>query len=176
MPRESSIDLNFPELGPLVDRWRLPTVPIASRGVPPHISLLYPWRSAPLAHSDLEAATEAIRGIPPFEMVLRKLDRFPGVLFLLPEPDDTLRALIKRLIVAFPDTPPYGGAFVDPVPHVTLAKASSEDELDRLEQEVIEALAPELPLVIVVREIALDEEGPSGRWVTRCTVPLSVGE
>lgn len=40
--KESSIDVILPGLAHLIDRWRVPTVAEASRGVPPHITLLYP--------------------------------------------------------------------------------------------------------------------------------------
>jgi 2'-5' RNA ligase len=125
MSRESAIDVYLPEVAGLLDRWRLPTVSVAALGVPPHITVLYPWRPAPLRPSDIAEVAAAAAEIPPFTITLSRLARFPGVLYLRPEPDVTLRALIRRLAAAFPDTPPYGGQFPDPTPHLTVAKASS---------------------------------------------------
>jgi 2'-5' RNA ligase len=173
LTRESSIDVCLPELAELLDRWRLPTVAVASRGVPPHITLLYPWRPAPLGPSDIAEAAAAVAGTAPLTVTFRRLGRFPGVLFLRPEPDNTLRALVRRLMHAFPDTPPYGGRFADPIPHLTVAAAATEDELDRLEAEIAAELASSLPLALTVRELALEEEGDDGVWSIRATIPLT---
>jgi hypothetical protein len=42
-PRETAIGISLPELAELLDLWRMATVPVASNGIPPHITLLYPW-------------------------------------------------------------------------------------------------------------------------------------
>jgi 2'-5' RNA ligase len=170
--RESAIDVHLPELASLLDRWRIPTVAIATKGVPPHITLLYPWRPAPVQSSDIAEAEAAVAGISPFVITLRQLGRFPGVLYLCPEPDNSLRVLIKRLMAAFPDTPLYEGQFPEPVPHLTVAKAVTEDELDRIEAKVSAALAPHLPLTLTIRNLAIEEEGSDGMWSVRTTIAL----
>jgi 2'-5' RNA ligase len=170
--RETSIDIWLPSVAPLVDRWRLATVEVAARGIPPHITLLYPWRPAPLRASDILEATAALAGVKPFTVTLGRLGRFPGVLFLWPEPDDQLRAIMRRLSLAFPDTPPYGGAILDPMPHLTVAKAASEAELDPLVAEVREHLGQHPPLSVTIREVVLGEEDADGRWIARASLPL----
>lgn len=50
---------------------------------------------------------------------------------------------MQALQRAFPDTSPYGGAFADPPPHLTVAKGPASD-LDRLKDEIAAAL--DLPL------------------------------
>jgi 2'-5' RNA ligase len=84
MSGESSIDIALPEVADLVDRWRAPTVEVARLGVSPHITLLYPWRPAPLTASDISEAEAAVRGAPPFTLTLANFGRFSGVLFLRP--------------------------------------------------------------------------------------------
>lgn len=57
----------------------------------------------------------------PFDFTLQRVETFPnGIVHLLPEPGDGFRALTTALSQAFPQFPPYGGAFPDPVPHLTL--------------------------------------------------------
>ena len=57
----------------------------------------------------------------PFDFSLQRLETFPnGIVHLLPEPGDGFRALTTALAQAFPQCPPYGGAFPEPVPHLTL--------------------------------------------------------
>jgi hypothetical protein len=53
MPK-SSIDIHFDSLTDLIDKWRSSSVEVTNLGVPPHITLLYPWRDAPLSDDDLE--------------------------------------------------------------------------------------------------------------------------
>lgn len=171
--RESGIDICVPELAALVDQWRLPTVPVAAQGVAPHITLLYPWRPAPLEPKDHEEAAAAVAGVAPFTLSFRRVGRFPGVLFLVPEPEDELRALTQRLVRAFPDTPPYGGQFgADPTPHLTLALAATEEEVTRLEADIMAQLEPRFPLRVPVHALSIEEEGADGRWQTTATIEL----
>lgn len=171
--RESGIDISLPQLAEVVDQWRMPTVPVAALGVPPHVTLLYPWRPAPLEPRDREEVVTAVAGIAPFTLTFRRLGRFPGVLFLVPEPEDELRALTQRLVRAFPETPPYGGQFgADTTPHLTIALAESEDELTRLEADIRARLEPRFPLRILVHALSIEEEGADGRWQTTATIEL----
>jgi hypothetical protein len=171
--RESAIGVNLLTLAPVLDRWRVATVDAARRGVPPHITLLYPWRPAPLRPSDVVEVAAALTDVPALTVTLRDLERFPGVLYLRPDPDDILRDLMRRLAAAFPDTPPYGGQFSDPIPHLTIATAPSEAMLDQIEAEVRGEIAALLPLTRLVREIAIEEEGEDGMWTLRSSIPLA---
>lgn len=80
---------------------------------------------------------------------------------------------MRKLRAAFPETPPYGGQFADPTPHLTVAKATSEDELGRLEAEVATLLGPYLPLTLTIRDLAIEEEGSDGMWSVRTMIALS---
>jgi len=171
--RESAIDVRLPELSHLLDRWRLATVHDAAQGMPPHVTLLYPWRPAPVQATDLAEVAAAVRGVSPFTVTFRRLARFPGVLYLAPERDDVLRLLGRRLTSAFPDTPPYGGQFADPVPHLTVARASTEAMLDDLQADVERSLAMHLPIAITVGAIAVDEVGDDGRWRLRSLITVT---
>ena len=44
-----------------------------------------------------------------FDVVFARLDRFPGTLWLAPEPAEPFARMIEALIERFPDCPPYGG-------------------------------------------------------------------
>lgn len=175
MAHESAIAIHVPEYADLLDRWRVPTVPVAALGVPPHITLFYPWRPAPLRAADIVAASAALSGFRPFEVTFRSLGRFPGVLYLRPEPDGDLLALIRRLTDAFPELQPYSGEHAELVPHLTVARADTEGEVDRLEAEVHEHLAPHLPLVLAVDKVTVMEQGDDGRWTVRATIGLREG-
>ena len=175
-PRESAIDIGLPELAELVDQWRMPTVPVASQGVPPHITLLYPWRPAPLQPGDIHDVATAVAGIAPFTLTFQQVGRFPGALFLTPEPEGLVRRLSRQLVQAFPETPPYGGQFgSDPTPHLTIALAETEEELNRLQADIIARLEPLFPLLVSVHALSLEEEVANGMWQVSATIELMGG-
>ena len=65
----------------------------------------------------------------PCRFELRAPARFPSVLYLKPEPDAALRAIIEGVVERFPEHPPYGGAFEELAPHLTVAQSGDEDLL-----------------------------------------------
>ena len=71
--RESAIGVNLLTLAPVLDRWRVATVDAARRGVPPHITLLYPWRPAPLRPSDVVEVAAALTDVPALTVTLHIL-------------------------------------------------------------------------------------------------------
>lgn len=95
-----------------------------------HITALGPFDPSPSA--DTLAVIGALAGATaPFEVRLADLAQFPdGIIHLVPDPADRLRDLTARLVAAFPDWPPYGGAFGDDVrPHLTVDAASDDVDL-----------------------------------------------
>lgn len=174
--RSSASGISFPQFAPVLARWREPSLPTALRDVPPHITLLGPWRPAPVAPDDIVSVSEALAGIESFRLTFRSVERFAshGVLYLRPEPDALVREMIRRLVRAFPETPPYRGSVADPVPHLTVAVASPDDDLDRLHAEILRELTPQLPLQALVREITIAEQQEDGTWIAAHLLPLVV--
>ncbi|WP_242652737.1 2'-5' RNA ligase family protein [Intrasporangium flavum] len=87
-----------------------------------HVTALGPFLAPDQVTDEVVAALDEITcATAPFDFTLRRVATFPnGIVHLLPEPDDAFRALTAALSQAFPQCPPYGGAFPDPVPHLTL--------------------------------------------------------
>lgn len=161
----SSIDIQFDELTALLDRWRKDTVEVASLGVPPHITLLYPWRNAPLKNSDLQQLEEILVAFEPFDLCFDRVGTFEGgVVYLALKDERAPREMMKAIFAAFPNTPPYSGTLTDPSPHLTVAKCSPES-LSNLSDEIAEALS--LPMTFHVSEIVIMEEREDGRWFNR---------
>ena len=165
----SSIDIQLGELTELLGRWREGTVEVSALGVPPHITLLYPWRNAPLANSDLQQLEKVLATFEPFGLFDRVGTFGGGVVHLALKNERVPREMIKALFTAFPDTPPYSGAFSDPSPHLTVAKCSPEN-LSSLGDEIAEALS--LPVTFQVDKIVVMEEREDGRWFNRHVVGL----
>ena len=163
----------LPEAAPAVDGWRERTcADRPSVGVPPHVTLLFPFvPAAELCAGTIDRLHRLFARFPAFDVVLRELRRFAGVLYLAPEPDEPFRRLLEAAADAYPEHPPYGSEIPldQVVPHVTVAHGDPA-LLDEAEEDVAAAL----PIASAVREVALLEEVEPdwGRWRVRATVPL----
>jgi 2'-5' RNA ligase len=164
----SAITVAFPGAA-VVDGWRERTcVSKPSHGVPPHVTLLFPFAPAPVAEALLPEIADIVSRFQSFAVSFARMQRFPGTLWLAPEPAEPFARLSRALVERFPAWPPYEGAFPEPVPHLTVAQGDAA-LLDDAEVE----LAPLLPLAARVREVALVEEIEPDRWRQRATFPLA---
>ena len=149
----------FEGLAPVVDELRERTCESKpSHGMPPHVTLLVP------APGDIEAIAEVLFAFAAFEVVFARFDRFPGTLWLAPEPAQPFARMIEALMQRFPDYPPYGGSFREIVPHLTVAQY----ELD----EGVSELQPWLPLRTRAERAALLERAQVGHWREVATFDL----
>jgi hypothetical protein len=127
--------------------------------VPAHITLLAPFLpEGQLDDSTWETLGEFFADITPFSFELTDVCEFPsGVTYLAPEPAATFRRLTSELHKLFPEFPPYGGAFDDIVPHLTVPLADGEDFAG-----LARTLGPGLPLQVHAATAAVfvtDEDG-----------------
>ena len=95
-----------------------------------HITALGPF--LPPADIDdrvVSTIDEIARGMRGFGYRLEQVDVFPnGVIHLVPDPVEPFRSLTAELFTEFPSCPPYGGAFPDLRPHLTLdARTAGSD-------------------------------------------------
>jgi 2'-5' RNA ligase len=142
----------------------------AGVGVPAHVTILFPFlpvrRLGPGDRRELAAiaATEE-----PFVVRFRRIGRFPGVVYLAPEPSAPFTRLTAAVGARYPDFPPYGGAFDEVIPHLTVAE-SAEAPLDDIAAEA----RGTLPFERRVSALEVIVEGGDGRWHTRWRLPLGV--
>ena len=143
------------------------------RGLPPHLTVLYPWVPAPLTAESVEAAARAVAGTGAIELVFDRLGTFPGgVVHAAVADPDAVVELMGRVWSAFPDTPPYRGEFSDPVPHLTLAKCAPHELAETL-AEIEEQTATLVPFSVTLTELGVLEQGENGRWSVVNGVPLT---
>lgn len=92
-----------------------------------HVTALGPFLTPEAIDADaLRVVAEIARHTQPFAFTLEVIDTFPnGIIHLVPEPDAPFRALTRALCEVFPSCPPYGGAFPDVRPHLTLDAVSA---------------------------------------------------
>jgi hypothetical protein len=139
----STIVIPVPEADPVIGEYRLQYDPPARRGMPAHVTLLYPFLPPDALDGTITARLQRLfAATPAFRFVLARTAEFAqGVLFLEPEPLEPFLTLTPRLTDEF-DVPPYEGRVADPYPHCTVAQEA--DDLMRREIEV--KLAPALPI------------------------------
>lgn len=170
----SAVIVPVPEASSAVDRWREQTCSDKpSIGVPPHVTLVFPFAPAEGIDGPLIASlAEVVRRVEKFDLALRATARFPELLYLMPEPPSPFMQLTGAIVGHFPEYQPYEGAFTlnDLVPHLTVAYGDAAF-LDEVDADV----SPKLPILARVHEaVLLEEVEPDwGRWIVRARLPLS---
>jgi len=164
---ESALVVLVPEAEVLVQPFRDKYDPSAAMGMPAHVTLLYPF----LAPDEIGSAVLAdlrtcFRRFPPFRFTLAETRRFPGVLYLGPEPDEPFRELTVAIWNRYPDYPPYGGRHIEIVPHLSVAFLADEQEVDAIATEFLRASTGQPPIQATTREAALMDNS-SGHWQVR---------
>lgn len=159
----SAFIVRVPEAEPHVAHLRERFDPSARLGVPAHITLLYPFMSPErITEADLEAVRGVAARVPAFGYRLTHIGRFPGCLYLAPDPAEPFVALTTSLCECFPTFPPYEGQHGAVVPHLTVAQAG-EAEQHAAETELLSSLPSSGGLAASCSELVLIENS-SGRW------------
>ncbi len=147
LPEESALVVVVSEAESLVGSFRAHFDRAAARGLPAHITLLYPFRHPDRISQNLIAELDrCFHETAPFSFRLSGICGFPGVVYLAPEPVEPFDGLTRRLAAQYPDMPPYGGAFSHPVPHLTVAHPSEQADLIAVTDSVLAQLGGELPI------------------------------
>jgi len=161
---ETALAFLIPEADPVVADFRARHDSSAAEGMSAHVTVLVPFAQ----HDAIDASTlrTLIAETAPFDLVFARSERFPGTLWLAPEPAEPIAALTERLTARFPDYPPYGGQFPVVIPHLTVAQGA-----DAVLDTVAAALAPRLPFRTRVERCTLFAHAP-GRWHEIESFPL----
>jgi 2'-5' RNA ligase len=160
----------FPELEALIGPWYRQHTEAGRRGLPPHVTLLYPFVDS--TEYDEETAERIISTLAPFEpfgLSLAQTDRFrngTGTLYLRPEPSRPFVAMIERIAAAFPGYAPYGGKFDEIIPHLTVARGATP-LLDSIDRE----LASRLPVEVRVERVWFVVD-TAGGWKRHTAFPM----
>ena len=165
---QSGLIVSIPEAEPGVRAWRDRLDPSARAGVPAHVTVLFPFlHESRIDDGTYAAIGEVIGRHRPFEARFERCGRFPGILYLAPEPDTPFRALTEAVVDRWPETPPFGGEFAEIVPHLTIAQGQDDAVLDEAEAD----LRGRLPVVTRVASVDLMVHDGS-RWRQRASFAL----
>ena len=141
----------------------------AERGIPAHLTILFPFVPASRVDGELLASLRALYApVAPFAYELARVESFPGVAWLAPEPAAPFLDLIDATRAAFPDHPPYGDPTLEPVPHCTVGGDTGGEDDDRtlaaMLAELRDGLGPSLPLACRAEAATLLVEQADGTW------------
>jgi hypothetical protein len=168
-PLESALLVPVPEAEPCVQRHRFRYDSVALRGVPAHITLLFPFMPpSAITESTKDAVREVLVPFSGFSFRLDRLERFPeGACYLAPDPGEPFVRLTRAISGRFPGYPPYGGAHADVIPHLTVAQNPDmpADEIAEIERH--------LPIACLAHEAWLMVEDESHDWHARSRFALS---
>jgi 2'-5' RNA ligase len=165
---QSGLIVRIPEAEPAVRAWRDRLDPSARAGVPAHVTVLFPFLDESRIDSGaLVAVGEVIGRHRPFEVRFEYCGRFPGILYLVPEPDIAFCRLTEAIADRWPETPPFGGQFDDVVPHLTIAQGQDDAVLEEAEADVRSRLP------VTARSSSVDLMVHNGtRWQQRASFAL----
>jgi 2'-5' RNA ligase len=167
--RQTAVLVHVPEAEPVVGEWRLRHTYDAPLGIPPHVTLLFPFVPADGLGAEVEERLERVLGeVEPFDVTFERTARFPDVLYLEPRPSKPFAALTEAIAAEWPEHPPYEGAHEVVIPHLTVAESNDEELLGRIVADV----EPKLPVRKQVCEAQLYAEDEAGRWHERKRLPL----
>jgi 2'-5' RNA ligase len=164
---ESAVVVRLP-IPPALEHIRRRHDPVAGVGIPAHVTILYPF----VAPDELDGRVrrelaEIAARHEPFQVRFERVGLWPGVAYLAPEPARPFARLIEDLVGAFPDHPPYGGAFEEVIPHLTITEST-----DSPLEEIAVAAAGSLPFERPVTRLEVLVENGVGRWHSRWRIPL----
>jgi len=169
---ESAIILPIAEVEPIVSPLRLQYDKSAAAGVPAHITLLIPFYRPQHAEGQLENLAEFFNSVPSFAFSFVEVRRFPQTVYLHPDQTERFIGIIGTLLQKWPDCKPYGGAFPDIIPHLTVADQADNETLDMVQA----SLSNMLPISCFAGEAWLLFSNDQGFWSRRARFPLGVSE
>jgi 2'-5' RNA ligase len=169
-PLETAIVLVLEDAEPFDDVRREFAVSTVARGIPFHVTLLWPFVPRQELTEGVIADTRSFFAAQrPFEFELTRLATWPTVVYAVPEPDAALRECMAALHARFPDWPPYGGIHAHVVPHATVGE---DVNAVRAFPEVQRRLEGHLPVRHTAETATLLEEFAPDRWREREVFPF----
>ena len=170
---QSAIVVLVPAAEPAVATLRERHDPSARDGMAAHITVLYPFKAPDMiTDTDLTVLTEHIGRHRTFAINLVDVSAFDDhAVYLAPRPAEPAIALTQTVVAAFPEYPPYEGAFSDIVPHLTIAVTNQGTFAD-IRAECTAEVSGHLPIEAEIEEVALVVRR-TGRWRVDGLFPLA---
>jgi hypothetical protein len=144
-----------PEAEPQIGALRARYDAAEENGIPAHVTVLFPFGDREDGLAELFARFE------PFDFALTRVERWPTVLWLAPEPAERFDELTRAVAERYPEHPPYEGAHETVIPHLSIAHR------EEAPPEVDEELRRLLPIAARATHVVQLEEYEPDRWRER---------
>ena len=142
----------------------------ALAGAGAHVTILFPFLPCPDLQPGVRAELAAIAGrLPAFDVRFERVRRFPGLVWIEPEPAEPFSTLTAAVAARWPDHPPYGGMFETVIPHLTVVE-SEDAPLDDVEDAARRAA----PFTARAERLELWCQDAAARWRPRWRMPFGV--
>lgn len=171
---ETALIIACPEAEPAVADIRQTLDRSAKAGVPPHVTVLYPFKPD-LTETDHATLSALFAQTQQFTIEATRTGRFGDkVVYIAPNDPAPLIALTRAVEAAFPAYPLHGGAFEEVVPHLTIAHDRPTDVLRKAESDA----RKHLPFTQQIDHVELWsgpalETAPPASWRQVRTYPLA---
>ena len=168
---ESVLLVVVSDLDELAESWRQRLDPVSARGIPPHVTVLFPFvPPSLLSTDDLEALNLIFQSISSFEFSVGDVGWFgDDTLYLKPEPTSAFVNLTEHVRRRFPEYLPYEGQFETVVPHLTIGHQSNLNLMTEAEYE-LRRRPRLLTRADLVTLMVRDHDGP---WRQRASFTLA---
>ncbi|MGW0752939.1 2'-5' RNA ligase family protein [Streptomyces sp. NPDC002587] len=168
-PGTTAVVIVLPDATPLLEAaWHIDPA-LVRRGVPAHVSLLYPFVPEPaLTDQDEKDVRSLAASFPAADLLLEEVMTASGfVAVTVPG----LQPIVDAFRAQWPGLRPYRGRFgARPAAHVTVAMGADTPAATARVRAAIGTLLPLHTRAAAVQLVVLTEEG----WQSRFTVPLGI--
>lgn len=168
-PGTTAVVIVLPAAAPLLDAASRIDPALVRRGVPAHVSLLYPFvPESALTDQDEKGVRSLAASFPAADLLLEEVVTASGfVAVAVPG----LQTIVDTFRTQWPGLRPYKGRFgAQPAAHVTVAMGADNPTAAAHVRAAIDSLLPLHTRATAVQLVVLTEEG----WEPRFTVPLGV--
>lgn len=163
--RESVILIPVPSATSIVKKWREKYDPAALRGIPAHITILFPFKNPEYIDKKIiDLMRDFFSRIKQFKFSLVRINTFPDVVYLEPEPMNKFIELTEGIVKIFPENPPFEGKFEGITPHLTIG--NKLQNLESVKNEILQDISSKLPIDSIATESWL-MESTDGEWSVR---------
>ena len=171
--RESILLIPVLSVGYLVKQLRDKYDSSSLRGIPPHITILFPFKNPnEINEGDINKLRLLFPGVYGFSFALQRISTFSGVVFLEPTEREKFIHLTNEIVRIFPEYPPYKGKFTEINPHLTIGHELG-DKFDQALIETRRKIKDKLPISVKSQEVWL-MESENGTWAVREKFPLLI--
>ncbi len=168
MPGRSAVIVPI-ALPPDLRAIRARTDRMAARGVPPHVTVLFPFLPADALNPEVQLTLRNLAAArEPFAARFDGVECLDQMVWLLPADQLPFLRLTAEVTARWPDYPPYEGVHDDLIAHLTLVETSDVESLS----EGCAAASRSPGFDVAVDELRVITEDAAGRWHDRWRLAL----